>query len=400
MCPASSGTGLLTEPPFTTSGTQLVTGGLGGLGPLLAEWLLQSGAERVVLIGRTARPGHALPESVETMLGDVAKPAELARVIAAIDAAGPPLRGVFHLAGVLGDAGMSSLRPDDLERLFAAKVTGARNLDALFGVGPLDAFVLFGSSVGLVGNAGQAAHAAANAYLAALAKDRHRRGLAGLCVDWGASGRGRHPDAIHGRRASRGRWSGADVARRRIARARAGDWLGEARIMIAALDWARLLAGYGGSPPAVFADVAPPLRTADAAGDNGDDPRAHRSALAAFVAREARRVLHVGEGEALAPDAPLNEAGLDSLMALELRRALAQGTPPRPAGNLVVQLPDDRCPDSASRGRDRPRRRAGGRAFARAAGRAGEHRRGCDENDGGGDGSGDRPRVRFVDHRP
>jgi acyl carrier protein len=98
----------------------------------------------------------------------------------------------------------------------------------------------------------------------------------------------------------------------------------EARLMIAALDWTRFLAGYGGSPPAFFADVAPPPRTAAAGGD-GTDPRARRSALAAFVTREARRVLHAGEGEVLAPDAPLNEAGLDSLMALELRRALAQG---------------------------------------------------------------------------
>jgi acyl carrier protein len=60
-------------------------------------------------------------------------------------------------------------------------------------------------------------------------------------------------------------------------------------------------------------------------GQAAADPRASRAALAAFVTSAAERVLGANAGEAPARDAPLNEAGLDSLMALELRKALGTG---------------------------------------------------------------------------
>ncbi|MGE5272123.1 MAG: SDR family NAD(P)-dependent oxidoreductase, partial [Thiohalocapsa sp.] len=315
---------------FVTSGTHLVTGGLGGLGPLLASWLREAGAERVVLMGRTARKLPALPAGVDTMLGDVTQRDDIDRIIAAIEADGPPLRGVFHLAGALSDAAVLRLREDDLAAVFAAKVDGACHLDAGLGTRALDAFVLFGSSAGLIGNAGQGAHAAANAYLGALAVARQRRGLAGLCVDWGAWGEaGTLTRSAVGERlvaAGAGLMPPAD-ALRALGRAIVS---GAQRLMIAAIDWRRFLAGYGDAVPAFFADVAPPRTAAMpqariAAAPVEGDPRADRDALAAFVMRSAAEVLRVMPGETLPSDMPLNEAGLDSLMALELRKALAAG---------------------------------------------------------------------------
>src|SRR6185312_13740006 len=170
---------------FETTGTHLVTGGLGGLGPPLAAWLREHGAERVVLMARTAKPGVTLPAGVEVMLGDVANAADVKRIVGAC---GSGLRGVFHLAGTVQDGALLGLKRDGLDRVFAAKVAGARNLEAALGDRALDAFVLFGSSAGLLGNPGQAAHAAANSYLGVLAAARRQRGLAGLCIDWGAWG--------------------------------------------------------------------------------------------------------------------------------------------------------------------------------------------------------------------
>ena len=317
------------EPSFATTGTHLVSGGLGGLGPLLATWLLQHGAERVVLMARTARHEITLPAGVIVALGDVTSESDVRRVIAAI---GTELRGVFHLAGTLSDAAVLSLNRNGLEQVFAAKIDGARNLNAATGERPLDAFVLFGSSIGLIGNPGQAAHAAANNYFAALAQWRQQRGLTGLCVDWGAWGEA-------------GTLTRSDVGNRLVA-AGAGlmpptDALlalgraivsGQSRLLVAAIEWPRFLAGYGDAVPDFFTKVAPPRRAAAVVTRaSGADPRASRGALAHFIAEAAARVLRAAPDEAPDPEVPLNEAGLDSLMALELRKELGTG--------LQLQLP-------------------------------------------------------------
>ncbi|SFK44369.1 type I polyketide synthase [Falsiroseomonas stagni] len=314
-------------PGFVTSGTHLVTGGLGGLGPLLAAWLLDRGAERVVLMARRAHEGEPLPAGCTVMQGDVADAAAVRRIIAAIDAELPPLRGVFHLAGSLSDGAILRLSRDDLAKVFAAKVDGALNLEAATIDRPLDAFVLFGSSAGLLGNAGQGAHAAANAVLGALAHARQARGLPGLCIDWGAWGEAGAVAATPA--GARLTAAGAALMAPKDALQALGRAIaaGKPRLLVAAIDWPRFLAGYGAGIPGFFAAVAPPRAAPPRPrqATTGADPRASRAALGAFIAAEAARVLRVGTGEALAPDLPLSDAGLDSLMALELRKGLGDG---------------------------------------------------------------------------
>ncbi|WP_203073865.1 type I polyketide synthase [Falsiroseomonas ponticola] len=314
-------------PGFATSGTHLVTGGLGGLGPLLAEWLLARGAERVVLMARRPAAGTPLPARCDVMIGDVADADAVRRIVAAIEAEGPPLRGVFHLAGSLSDGAILRLGPEDLARVAAAKVDGALNLEAATAGRVLDAFVLFGSSAGLIGNAGQGAHAAANAVLGALAHARQARGLPGLCIDWGAWGEAGAVAATPA--GARLTAAGAALMAPKDALGALGRAIasGKPRLLVAAIDWPRFLAGYGAAVPGFFTAVAPPRAAAPRAraATQGADPRGSREALAAFIAGEAARVLRVGAGEALAPDQPLSDAGLDSLMALELRKALGDG---------------------------------------------------------------------------
>ncbi len=310
------------EPVFATGGVHLVSGGLGGLGPPLAAWLRAHGAERVVLMARTARPGVALPDGVEVMVGDVAVPADVERIVAAC---GPALRGVFHLAGTLSDAAILTLKRADLAQVFAPKVDGARNLETATANLTLDAFVLFGSSAGLIGNPGQAPHAAANAYLGVLADARRQRGLPGLCIDWGAWGEaGTMTRSTIGERlvAAGAALMAPDHAFAALGRALVSE---HRRLMVAAIDWPRFLAGYGDTVPDFFAAVAPARRAAIQSRAAGQDPRASPAALKAFIAEAAAVVLGAAPGEALDPDVPLNEAGLDSLMALELRKSLGTG---------------------------------------------------------------------------
>jgi NAD(P)-dependent dehydrogenase (short-subunit alcohol dehydrogenase family) len=118
---------------------------------------------------------------------DVADRAALDAFLAAYRAEGwPPIRGVFHCAGVLRDRSISDMTDDDVETVFGPKVQGTWNLHELLGDEPLDHFVLFSSAAGLLGSPGQANYGAANAFMDAVAHLRRRQGAPALSVDWGA----------------------------------------------------------------------------------------------------------------------------------------------------------------------------------------------------------------------
>jgi acyl carrier protein len=98
----------------------------------------------------------------------------------------PPLRGVFHLAGVLADGILQEQDWASFRHVFEPKILGAWNLHDLTRTLPLDCFVLYSSWSSVLGSVGQANHSAANAFLDALAVHRQSAGLPGLSVNWAA----------------------------------------------------------------------------------------------------------------------------------------------------------------------------------------------------------------------
>jgi acyl transferase domain-containing protein/SAM-dependent methyltransferase/acyl carrier protein len=337
-----------TATPIAAEGTYLVTGGLGGIGLRLAGWLLDQGARQLALLGRRS-PSPAAEEAlarlrrggarVAVLSADVARGEELAAALARLRQEMPPLRGIFHLAGVLDDAVLPRQDGERLARAFAPKVFGAWALHALTREDQLDCFVLFSSLASVLGSRGQANYGAANAFLDGLARHRRAHGLAATSVCWGpwaetgmAAGRGQR-DA--------GRWAAEGLAP--LAPDRALDLLGallrqgggQAAAIAVLPDDPTGLARRGAAPPLLYEllsagdspepAVAPaaapapePFRRRLAGALPGDRPWL----LAGLVRGEINRVLGHAEDHPLPPRQGLFDGGMDSLMAVELRHRL------------------------------------------------------------------------------
>ncbi len=165
--------------------TYLIVGGFSGLGLLAARWLADQGARHLALVGRrgmTAEAGSILAGlrqagvTVHPAALDIGDEQGLAELLERLRGQAPPLRGILHAAGILDDGAILSQDWARFARVLGPKVAGARALDRLTASDPLDWFLIFSSAASLLGSAGQANHAAANAVLDVLAHERQRVG--------------------------------------------------------------------------------------------------------------------------------------------------------------------------------------------------------------------------------
>jgi acyl transferase domain-containing protein/trans-aconitate methyltransferase/acyl carrier protein len=340
-------------PTLRGPGTWLVTGGLAGVGLAVARWLAAEGATHIVLLGRTRRDIDAFPPGIHvtTVIGDVADEETLATLLERIEHEGPPLVGIMHAAGVLDDGLLAQQSPAKMAAVLRPKLQGARLLDRLTRRFPICHFVLFSSSAALLGSAAQANHAAANAAMDAIAEARRAEGLPAISIAWGAW------DEVGA--AAR---AGAGVARRGLlpmapdqALAALGLALSASRATLGILDvdWGRFLARFAPHPvPPVFSAfrVAPASSTvAEARGpavaatlrDRLESaPPAERAAfLLSAVQGTVARILGLSPGALPPAEAPLRELGLDSLMTVELRNALATACETKLPATLVFEYP-------------------------------------------------------------
>jgi acyl carrier protein/short-subunit dehydrogenase len=316
------------------------------------------GAQSIVLSGRREATGEAA-EAVEALRRTGARidvvPADLARqadvewLFAHIAALPLPLRGVFHAAGVVEDAALAQQTVSGLLNVMGPKLLGSWHLhQATFGA-DLDHFVLFSSAASMLGSAGQANYAAANAFMDALALMRRATGLPALSICWGPWEGAGMAAALDARQRERLAARGVNTIAPDRGIATLAGLLDVDRAVVGVLPmvWARYAATvHHGHPPRFIADLAPAnvAAPATAARTEGARPSGDFSArFAAAPAGDRRRMLgdHVRaeiaavmgmeSGAQIEARQRLFDIGIDSLMAVELRNSLH--------GSLAIALP-------------------------------------------------------------
>jgi acyl transferase domain-containing protein/acyl carrier protein/NAD(P)-dependent dehydrogenase (short-subunit alcohol dehydrogenase family)/ubiquinone/menaquinone biosynthesis C-methylase UbiE len=295
-------------------GPWLIAGGLGGLGLLVAERLVQRGVPAIALIGRSVEPKTAEDRSrldalrsrtrVLTISADVGDAVACESAVRRAVAELGPLTGVVHAAGVLSDGLLRSKQPEDFAAVLAPKLAGARNLDAATRDQELQAFVLFSSLTATRGNLGQSDYAYANRWLDLFAE---ARGANTVSIGWPLWREG-------GMRAPEDRLSALE------------GLLGSGVLETAAgLDAFEASLGLGQPHVAVSVPLAAPVvRPAPAtAGAMAGAPEALRAHLLSLLSRITKIPV-----ERLDPAEPVDTYGVDSVMALEFVAALEQDVGP------------------------------------------------------------------------
>lgn len=380
------------DAPVRADGAYIVTGGLGGLGLVVARWLVDGGAARVVLTGRSEPSDSGTAAMAELrgrseivyVAGDIAAAGVAERLVDAAESGGLHLRGVVHSAAVLDDGLVTALNSESLDRVWAPKAAGALRLHQATASKDLDWWVAFSSVASLFGSPGQGAYASANAWLDALVAWRRAAGLPATSINWG-------------------QWSEVGIARTltidvldpispqegiEAMESLVGQNLGQAGVARLRLDRAAAafpeIAEIG-----YFANLVGELEAVDDSDWPGVDAlrelefaQAQELVLGRLRARVAAIMGYAGDA-AVDPDQPLTELGMDSLMAVRIRNTvrgdfgveppvalLLQGATPKDlAGDLVRQLglaaPEPEAPSDGLRDRAQQRAAARQRAASR-----------------------------------
>jgi myxalamid-type polyketide synthase MxaE and MxaD len=319
--------------PIRPDATYLITGGLGALGLAWAKQLVQSGCRHLALVARRPRdlrpdvePSLRALESagarVRVITADVSDTDDLRRALREINDL-PPLKGVFHAAGVLDDHLLMELTDESLTQVLAPKIRGAWSLHERTLAMDLDHFVLWSSASGIFGTIGQAAYAAANTFLDGLSEHRHTLGLPSISVQWGAFSGGlaakgdrvRDYGGIHEMTPDQG----AETLSRLLG-------IGDACVCVHRVDWTSFFASFPQSRSiGLFMDLSganAPAGLSRVLTDVLAKTGASRAqAIQAYLADRFASITRIPP-DRISAGRPIIEYGINSLMATELKLAV------------------------------------------------------------------------------
>ena len=170
---------------FITNGIHLITGGMGGFGMELAEWLLQCGANQVLLFGRTpisnlyqSQKFQKYKNKLIFIQGDVTNEKDISSIFITYN-----IMGIWHLAMKLEDKLYENMSNDSWENVINVKYLGAKLLNKYCKENTL--FVCWSSISSLFGNPGQTNYSHGNYLMEQLCRERRNNKKHGLSICWG-----------------------------------------------------------------------------------------------------------------------------------------------------------------------------------------------------------------------
>ncbi|MGK2854709.1 MAG: type I polyketide synthase, partial [Microbacteriaceae bacterium] len=289
---------------------------------------------------------------VRVVASDVANPHDVAHLIATITAELAPLAGIVHAAGENSTTPLSTLDAAELDRVFSGKVWGAWYLSEAITDMKLDFFLSTSSISAVWGSYGQSAYSAANAFLDGLTWRLREQGVPGISVNFGPWSAGMADGEARAQLDRRGvrTLSPAD-ALAGMADVMVGAGQGPVQAVVARIDWARFLPIYlQAGQRALLAEVAAevPESAPTTSGPAGTTrlverltvaPVQQRKKLVLEELRDAVAEVTQIDASEIREETGLFDLGLDSLMAVELRRRLEQSVGVELPATLAMDHP-------------------------------------------------------------
>ena len=345
--------------------TYLVTGGLGSIGLEIAGYLAAHGARHLVLTSRHS-PGEAAAQriteladqhgcEIRVVTADVADAHDVARLLKTVAAEMPLLAGIVHAAGELGTTPLGNLDDAEVDRVFAGKVWGAWHLSEAAAEANLDFFITASSIASVWGGYGQTAYGAANAFLDGLAWRLREQNIPGTSVNFGPWAAGMADAESRARLDQRGvrTLPPADALAGLADVVAAASAQGAPQGVVARIDWARFLplyqqAGRRGFLAELEREVPAEVSNAAPTTASGktqlverltNAPVQQRKKLLTDYLRDAVAEVTRVDSSEIREDAGFFDLGMDSLMAVELRRRIEQGVGAEIPITLVMDHP-------------------------------------------------------------
>ncbi|MGD6960818.1 alpha/beta fold hydrolase [Fictibacillus phosphorivorans] len=180
---------------FREKGVYVITGGVGGLGYILAEYLAKEYKAKITLNGRAALNDDILEKlkrltdlgaEVSYISADVSIREDAFHLIEKTRNYFGKINGIIHAAGIVNDGQIVKKTWKSLQEVLAPKVNGVVNIDFASQNEELDFLISFSSISAITGNPGQCDYAYANAFLNSFSEWRALNGHSGktLSINW------------------------------------------------------------------------------------------------------------------------------------------------------------------------------------------------------------------------